>query len=79
MVHSGQGVGTGASQALSAGELSSLQVDLSKRLLGIFQIPRMFQKVQGGAQDIPEPQNLIATAFTWPRKFMAFFNPSSPP
>ena len=42
-------------------------------------IPRMFQKIQGGAQDIPEPQNLIAIAFTWPRKFVAFFNPSSPP
>jgi len=42
-------------------------------------IPRMFQKIQGGAQDIPEPQNLIATAFIWPRKFVAFFNPSSPP
>ena len=25
-------------------------------------IPRMFQKIQGGAQNTPEPQNLIATA-----------------
>ena len=42
-------------------------------------IPRMFRKIQRGAQDTPEPQYLVATAFTWPRKFVALFNPSSSP
>lgn len=70
----------------AAGELSSLQEDLFRAAPWTFsgwpELQECSKRSRGmlkAPEDTAEAQNLIATAFTWSRKFVASFNWSPPP